>query len=198
MLNKMAFVNRSMNTFRSVKHSYAKPNRRDPDDFNKQGKIVNTRFLPDIHVYVDTSGSISEEDYEDAIKALIKMAKTLNIGLYFNSFSTVLSQTTRLHLQDRSQKEIYREVQRLPKVTGGTDYEQIWHFINRSKKRRRELSLIITDFEWSAPRRFIPHPKNLYYMPCTTMNWSTIQRNAKYFAESTTHNDPNIRKHILF
>lgn len=198
VLNKMTFVNKSMNTFRSVKASYAKPNRRDPDDFNKQGKLASTKFIPDIHVYVDTSGSISEEDYEDAVKALIKMAKTLNINMYFNSFSHIMTQTTKLHLENRSQKEIYYQVQKLPKVTGGTDYEQIWHFINRSKKRNKELSIIITDFEWSAPRRFIPHPKNLYYIPCSTFNWSTIQKNAKQFAESTMHNDPNIRKHILF
>lgn len=128
---------------------------------------------------------------------LISMAKNMNVGLYFNSFSHILSQTTRLNLKDKSKAEIYRQFQKIDKVTGGTDYEQIWHFINRSPKRSKELSLIITDFEWEAPSAFIKHPKNLYYVPCSTFDWKIITGNAKMFAQSMLHNDPNIRKHLF-
>lgn len=86
IMNKMAFVNKSMNSYKSIKSSYARPNRRNPDDFNKPGKIVSTKYKPDIHLYIDTSGSISEENYQDAVKACVHMAKKLNVNLYFNSF----------------------------------------------------------------------------------------------------------------
>lgn len=198
ILHNMAFVNTSMNTFKTTKMSFAKPNRRNPDDFNRQGKVVSTKYYPDIHVYVDTSGSISEEDYENAIRSLIAMAKKLNIGLYFNSFSSHLSQTTKLKLAGKSTKRIYAEFQKIPKVTGGTDYAQIWNFINSSKKRKEELSLIITDFEWTAPSEYIEHPKNLYYAPCDNQNWTYLTSYANEFAKSCIHNDPDIRKHILF
>lgn len=198
ILSKMAFTNKSMNVYKSVKSSYAKPNRRDPDDFNKPGKTTSTQYLPDIHVYADTSGSISEEDYEDAIRALIKMAKTLNIDLYFNSFSHCLSQTSKLHLKDKTERQIFARFQKIPKVSGGTDFEQIWHFINQSKKRTRELSIIITDFAYTAPSRYIKHPKNLYYIPCSTFSWDSITRYAEDFAKSMLHNDIKIRDHILF
>lgn len=198
VINKMEFVNKSMNTYKFVKTTFAKPNRRNPDDFNKQGKILATQYKPDIHLYIDTSGSISERNYQDAVKACIMMAKKLNINLYFNSFSDVLSQTTKLNTKDKSLKEIYKEFQRIPKVTGGTDYEQIWHFINRSKKRRREISLLMTDFEYYAPNHFVKHPKNLYYIPCSHMDWDRLTRYAESFCKSMENIDPNIRTHLLF
>lgn len=199
ILKKMSFVNTSMNTYRVQKFTFAKPNRRDPDDFNKQGKSTSTRFVPDLHIYIDTSGSISEQNYSDTMKALISMAKKLNIDIYFNSFSHIMSQTTKLHLNGKSPAAIYTQFQKVPKVNGGTDYEQIWHFINSSVKRTRELSIVITDFEYYAPSHFVKHPKNLYYIPCsvTPGEWSGIVQNADNFARTMLHNDAGIRSHLL-
>lgn len=198
VISKMATVAKSENSYKSVKMSYQRPNRRDPDDFNKMGKMVSVKYKPDIHLYIDTSGSISERNYQDAIKACIIMAKKLNVNLYFNSFSHVMSQTTHLHTRDKGVAEIYREFQRVPKVSGGTDYEQIWNFIEADKKRKRELSLLITDFEYCAPNRPVKHPINLYYAPCSNMDYDYIKRCAEDFCRSMMHNDPKIRKHLLF
>lgn len=198
ILSKMTVQGMTMNVYKSSKQSFAKPNRRDPDDYNKQGKVVSTKYQPDIHLYIDTSVSISERDYEDAVKACIAMAKKLNINMYFNSFSHVMSQTTRLHLEGKSKAAIYKEFQKVPKVNGGTDYEQIWNFINRSKKRVRELSIIISDFQWTARSAYVRHPKNLYYIPCSTLSWDAIVRDADSFCKSAVHNDPGIRARILF
>lgn len=197
VLAKMHTQMKSENSYKSVKMSYARANRRDPDNFNLQGKVVSTVYRPDIHIYLDTSGSISEQNYQDAVKACIKMARKLNVNLYFNSFSHVMTQSTLLKTKDRSVKEIYREFQKVPKVSGGTDYEQIWEYIEASKKRKRELSLIITDFEFTARSSYIKHPKNLYYLPISNSNWRDITYWAEQFCKSMRHIDPNIRKHIL-
>lgn len=197
VLNQMAFVNRSMNVYRTIKPTFNMPNRRDPDDYNKQGKTFSTRYKPDLHIYVDTSGSISEENYQSTLKTCIGIAKKLNIDIYFNSFSDHLSQTTKLNLHNRTVAQIYKSLSQIPKVTGGTEYRNIWEFINQSKKRSRELSIVITDFEYVAPTKFIKHPKNLYYVPCSKKDWNVMQMNGKYFCESMLHNDPNFRKHIL-
>lgn len=198
IISKMAFVAKSENVFKSVKASFAKPNRRNPDDFNRQGKVISVKYSPDIHLYIDTSGSISERQYEDAVKGCIKMAKKLNVNLYFNSFSHVLSQCTKLHTKDRSSVQIYKQFRKVPKVTGGTDYEQIWNYINNSPKRKRELSLIITDFEYTPPNMYIKHPDNLYYIPCSHMDWDIITNEATSFCKSMMRNDPDIRKKLLF
>lgn len=198
VMKKMVNVNKSDNSYKSVKMSFARPNRRDPDDFNKQGKVVSTKYKPDLHIYLDTSGSISEKNYQDSIRALIKMAKALNINLYFNSFSHVLSQCTHLHTKDKSSNQVYAEFQKIPKVGGGTDYEIIWNYINMSKKRQRELSLVITDMDCYAPNHYVKHPKNIYYIPCSKMDWNLIKSAAMSFCKSMQNIDPNVRQHLLF
>lgn len=198
IIKKMGVVNRSENSYKSVKMTFQKPNRRDPDDFNKKGKSVSVKYYPDIHLYVDCSGSISEDYYRDAVLACMQLARKFNINMYFNSFSSYLSQCTKLKLKDKTLKQAWAEFQKVVKVSGGTDYEPIWRYINQSPKRRREFSLIITDFEWFAPRQFIEHPKNLYYMPCTGTNYQQLMHYAESFCKSVMHNDPDIRKHLLF
>ena len=198
VISKMETVAKSENSYKSVKMSFQRPNRRDPDDFNKMGKMVSVKYKPDIHLYVDTSGSISERNYQDAIKACIIMAKKLNVNLYFNSFSHIMSQTTHLRVRDKSIDAVYREFQRIPKVSGGTDYEQIWNFIKANPKRKRELSLLITDFEYTAPNHSFKHPINLYYAPCSHMNYDAIKQCAEDFCRSMMANDPKVRKHLLF
>lgn len=198
VIARMANVAKSENSYKSIKMTFARPNRRNPDDFNKQGKMVSTKYKPDIHLYIDTSGSISERNYQDAVKACIAMAKKLNVNLYFNSFSHCISQCTHLHTKDKSKSQIYKEFQKVPKVTGGTDFEQVWHYINRSPKRRRELSILMTDFEYSAPNHYVKHPKNLVYIPCSHMDWDSIINSAQWFLKSMQHIDPTCRKKILF
>ena len=198
VLTKMASVARSQNSYKDVHRSYMRASRRNPDDYNIAGKSTTTKYKPDIHLYIDTSGSISERNYQDMVKACIQMARKLDVDIYFNSFSHMLSECVLLPMKGRSAKQVYTQFQKVPKVSGGTDYEQIWNYINQSRKRRRELSLIITDFEYNAPRKFVKHPKNLYYVPCSHVDWSNLIYYAEQFCKSAKHIDPAIRSHLLF
>ena len=197
ILSKLAYVNHSQNVYKSTKMSFARPNRRDPDDYNRQGKVVSTRYRPDIHLYVDTSGSISEAQYQDAVKACIALARKLDVNLYFNSFSHIMTTSVMLQTKGCSPKQIWRQVQKVPKVHGGTDYEQLWRYVAASKKRRRELSIIITDFEYYPPKHHVDHPRNIYYLPVSHVDWDRLVSAASSFSASMTHLCPDIRKHIL-
>ncbi|MBT8162934.1 MULTISPECIES: hypothetical protein [Arthrobacter] len=197
VLKRMGKVNRSQNIFRKSRTTFLKANRRDPDDFNKAGRITSVSYMPDLHVYVDTSGSITEANYQEAVLMLIKIAKKLNVNLYFNSFSHVLSQETLLRVENKSITQIWQEFRKVPKVDGGTDYLQIWNYINASAVRRRRLSLVITDFEWRVPGTREDHPKNLYYAPCSAMDWNSMVRSAKHFAKAMKHIDPAIAQRLL-
>ena len=198
VLKKVATTNRTENTYKETKMTFARSNRRDPDDFNKQGKITSTRYKPDIHIYLDTSGSISERHYQDAVKSLIKFAKKLNVNLYYNSFSSYLSPTTKLNLKNKSISEIYKEFNKIKQVSGGTDYVPIWQYINMSKSRQKELSLIITDFEYYCPNEYIKHPKNLFYLPVSCVDYKRLCMSAEMFCKSMKHIDSNCRKKLLF
>ena len=196
-LKRMSQVNRSQNIYRKVKSSFVKANRRDPDDWNKPGRIVSTHYMPDIHVYVDTSGSISEENYQQSVIMLISMAKKLNVNLYFNSFSHLLSQEVLLRTANKSVSQIWNEFRKIPKVSGGTEYKQIWDYINMSPARKRRLSLVITDFEWHPPTTRVEHPKNLYYAPCSSMDWQTITHWAHKYVTNMHHIEPAIAQRML-
>lgn len=196
-LSRMKQVNKSMNAIKKVKTTMSRANRRDPDDFNKPGKSVSTHYLPDLHIYLDCSGSISEDNYQDSVIMLIKLAKKLNINLYFNSFSRELSQTVLLKTQNKSTAAIWREFRRIPKVSGGTDFGQVWDYINEHSKRRERLNLMITDFEWWPGTSRREHPKNLYYAPVSNMNWDIMVRSIEMFTKSMRHNDPAIHQKLI-
>ena len=121
----------------------------------------------------------------------------MNVNFYFNSFSHYMSQTTKLRLKDRSLNDIYKEFRKIPKVSGGTDYEQIWHYINRSQKFSKEVSVVISDFKYTAPNHYVKHPRFLYYAPISTSSWKYITVAAENFTKSMLTICPNIRKHIL-
>lgn len=194
---KQGRVNKSSNIYKAVTMTFNKPNRRDPDNFNLQGKSVSTHYKPDIHLYVDTSGSISEANYLEAVMAAIAMAKKNNVDLYFNSFANVLSQTIKLHTRDRSVKQIYEQFKKVIKVTGGTDYVPIWQYINQVPRAQREIAFCVTDFEWTPPNRFVKHPSNLYYIPCGQTNYEVMKRYAERFIRAMQSIDPNIRNRVL-
>jgi hypothetical protein len=197
VLRRMGKVNKSQNIYRTTKTTFLKTNRRNPDDFNKPGRITSVQYMPDLHIYIDTSGSISEENYQEAVLMLIKIAKKLNVNLYFNSFSHMLSQETLLKVENKSTRQIWNEFRKVPKVTGGTEFKQIWDYINASPKRKRQLSLMITDFEWPPPSRREEHPPNLYYAPCSAMDWKYMVRSAEDYANAMQHIDPSIRQKLL-
>lgn len=191
------FILNSENAVKYKKPTFMRPSRREPDNPDKQGYTINVKYKPDLHVYLDCSGSISERDYQDAIKACIKLAKKMNVNFYFNSFSHIMSATTKLNCKDKSLKEIYNAFKNIPKVGGGTDYEQIWHYINKTQKRSKEVSIVISDFEYYAPNHYVKHPRFLYYAPISASSWKRICESARDFAKSMLGICPDIRKHIL-
>lgn len=194
---KMANVTHSDNTYKKTNTTYLKPSRRDPDNHDMKGKRTQTLYYPDIHVYLDTSGSISESNYQEAVKCLITLAKKLNVNLYINCFADAMTQCVKLHTKDKTPRQIYAEFLKIPKITGGTDFSLVWNYINMSKKRSRELSLMVTDMEYAADSHYIRHPRNLYYIPCSNMDINRIHRSAEYFLRTMRHIDPNLRRKLL-
>lgn len=198
VIKKATDVNRSQNAYKTRTKSYAKANRRNPDDIDRMGVITSTKYRPDIHIYQDTSGSISEDNYEAATRMLVEMAIKLDVDLYYTSFSHIVSQQTKVKVKGRTPEAVYKTIQAIPKVGGGTDFENVWDIINRDPVRQRQISFLISDMEYTAPTVEKNIPKNLYYLPIANMPWSIIQRLTKEFLDSTKHYRRNIRRNILY
>lgn len=199
VLTRMSKVNQSLNSIRNVTTSFVRANRRQPNDPNKPGKVISRKYLPDIHIYLDTSGSISTENYEDTIKMLITFAKKMGVDLYFTSFSHIMSTPVRLRIKDRSVNQVWKQFAAVPKVSGGTDYEQIYTFINEHPTLRRRLNLVITDFEWWPGSYHIDVPENLYYVPISVPSgyYSSLRSSAMSFVCSMKKIDPSTGSRIL-
>lgn len=199
VLTRMSKVNQSLNSIRNVTTSFVRANRRQPNDPNKPGKVISREYLPDIHIYLDTSGSISTENYEDTIKMLITFAKKMGVDLYFTSFSHIMSTPVRLRIKDRSVNQVWKQFAAVPKVSGGTDYEQIYTFINEHNTLKRRLNLVITDFEWWPGSYHIDVPENLYYVPISVPSgyYSSLRNSAMSFVRSMEKIDPSTGSRIL-
>lgn len=202
---------KTQNIYKIQSQSFMRPNRRNPDDPNLMGKITTIKYRPDIHLYIDTSGSISEPQYRDSVVNSITLAKKLDANLFITSFSHVVSATSLLKTQGRSIAQIYADFLNIPKVTGGTDYMNVWKKIEQIDKMNKktgasyQLNFIISDFEYNLPRghRFDPKSpciSNTYYAPISTnkQTWSSIVYYAKSFVKQMAKaNDPNIRARML-
>lgn len=201
----------TQNTYKTVKTSYMRPNRRKPDDFNLPGKLTTLNYRPDIHIYQDTSGSISEPQYRDSIMNLIMLTKQIDCNLYFTSFSHYVSQTVLIHTKNRSLNQIYKQFMAIPKVTGSTDFENVWRKIDMLNDfhertgQSHQINFIITDFGYSLSRghRWDSEQasvKNTYYVPISvdSRTWNEIRRWAEEFTEQMIKaGDYGIRSRIL-
>lgn len=199
------------NMYKSPRRSFMRANRRNPNNINLSGKVTAMKYRPDIHIYLDTSGSISESQYKDAVGSLIALTKKINANLYMTSFSHTISQTALLETKDKSTKEVYKSFLKVPKVGGGTEFENVWNKIDQldeiNKKRGKsyQLNFIITDFGYGLRRdrkfhKDQPSHKNTYYVPISSdpAMWKSIIHMAKSFSKQmASAGAKGVRKHML-
>lgn len=211
VINGQISRRKTENSFKTATTSFMRPNRRQPNNINLPGKSSRTAYRPDIHVYLDTSGSISESQYRDAIVNLLALTQKINTNFYFTSFSDVISETALLKTQGASLKQAYHEFQNVPKVHGGTDFENVWNKIDmlndviERSNRSFQINFVITDFGYSlnANRRWNSNQascKHTYYVPVSVDpgHWGSITRYAEYFAEEMyMAGDKSIRTRML-
>lgn len=197
VIKTMGKVNYSQNVLLTSKPSMRRANRRDPDDPNRPGRVTAKQYLPDLHAYLDFSMSMDEGNSQEAVMTMIVAAKKMGVNFYVNSFSHVLSEETLLRTKGRSPARVWKEFSAVPKVSGGTDFEQIWRYVNASASRRQRLSVVITDFGYTPPAVRVDHPSRLFYAPCGRKDWDQILHYAKEFVADMGHIEPAVGTRLL-
>ena len=188
----------SQNAYKTTTYTYMRPNRRKPLDYSLKGKSTRKSYRPDIHIYFDTSGSISEDNYKASALNIIKLAMKMDVDIYVSFFSHIITQPVRLKVKNRTAQQIFNDFVQLPKVGGGTDFNQFWNQINavdtHNKKSGKSyrINFVITDFCDRVPRDRVftsqeAAVKNTFYIPITPtkstyMDYSEIVDHAKSFA----------------
>lgn len=147
VIKKMRRLQNASNSIKKKKKSTMVANRRNPNDPNLAGTYKKNVPYADLHIYLDTSGSIQQEEYISAIQAIAEISKTLKFDIYFSSFSHILSEESFIQTKGLSEKAIVDKIINIPKVTGGTNFQLIWQNIQREKTQDR-INLIISDMEY--------------------------------------------------
>lgn len=181
-----------------TKHSFLTANRRHPDDINMPGKRKFYKYKPNIMIHLDTSGSVTEEEYKEALVSILFVAKKLNIPIYFQTFSHYITDIAYLDLRKYSVSQAYAILQRVPKASGGTEYEGVWKTIRQTPKDF--VHFMITDFEYdlSSYMKFNPREKD-----CTNTYYIGFKDSYSEYVNDFAHQmfragDYSIFSHILY
>ena len=184
---------RTMNGQKTVIKTYMRESRRDPMNIDLKGQYYKTTYTKDLHLYIDVSGSINLSMIEFALNAAADIATELKLNLFVTPFNSELyeKQTIVIPGSVISKRSALKKLKRLPISGGGTEFDNIYKFIESSKKRKNEISIIITDY-CDCPR--LPSPKTLYYMGCKGTSPKTIEN---FIRHMKTHSNQNIRSKII-
>ena len=116
-------------------YSYRRPNRRsDPNGFIRPSMIA---YAPTVSVGCDTSGSMGEKDYMEALGEIESLCKTLHCVRL--EFVTVDTQITS--------EQVVRNAKDIKLGSGGgTDMAPFFNFINEKPERKKpDLAILCTD-----------------------------------------------------
>ena len=158
-----------------------------------KGQYYKTTYTKDLHLYIDVSGSINLSMIEFALNAAADIATELKLNLFVTPFDSKLyeKQTIVIPGSVISKRSALKKLKRLPISGGGTEFDNVYKFIESSKKRKNEISIMITDY-CDCPR--LPSPKTLYYMGCKGTSPQTIEN---FIRHMKTHSNQNIRSKII-
>lgn len=172
IIKRQQQVTISKNTYVTKRKTFNRANRREPFNLNKKGVKKHTAYRPDIHIFADTSGSISERHYKTSILNIIKIAKIAKVNIYFSSFSHIISEPVYVQTKGKSAASIYKEILHIPKVSGGTDFSNVWRAIREINKREPSprTNFIISDMEYHVQkgelmRKGTAEVDSTYYVP---------------------------------
>src|SRR5699024_9406755 len=157
-----------------------------PDDTDMPGRTTVTRFKRDIHIYGDCSDSMSDDNQLSMMRVAVALARPLGSNVHFTSFSAIPSDDLRLAVQGLVFAEVWKDCLNLPKVSGRTDFSQIWRHIDSEPELRDRISLVVTDFGWKNRAYSVAHPENLYYAPVQVSDrqWPKVREWAETFIGS--------------
>ena len=122
----------------------------------------------------------------------------LNIPIYFQTFSHYITDIAYLDLRKYSVSQAYAILQRVPKASGGTEYEGVWKTIRQTPKDF--VHFMITDFEYdlSSYMKFNPREKD-----CTNTYYIGFKDSYSEYVNDFAHQmfragDYSIFSHILY
>lgn len=128
-------------------NSYDTPNRKYlPYDLIMPGPGAREELLDDVFIFVDTSGSINDEELQKALNNAYTISHDYRASISLAFWDTKVSQV----IQDIQPDEIKKRLENLEFTTGGTDINCVLDYI-KEKKLDSAAFVVFTDGEFTIP-----------------------------------------------
>ena len=145
-------------------NSHARFNRRQPLRMDLPGKV--TRLDPAVDIFVDNSGSVTDQEIVQTLTTLEKMLKKTKLTANVYSFDARV--TTKQKLHDGKKLDFRRT------GGGGTSFQCIFDYLHQHHLTKRNRIIIITD-GWGEERINDYHYQNVYWLMMTKANQLSVK-----------------------
>ena len=146
-------------------NSHARFNRRQPLRMDLPGKV--TRLDPAIDIFVDNSGSVTDQEIVQTLTTLEKMLKKTKLTANVYSFDARV--TTKQKLHDGKKLDFRRT------GGGGTSFQCIFDYLHQHHLTKRNRIIIIITDGWGEERINDYHYQNVYWLMMTKANQLSVK-----------------------
>lgn len=146
-------------------NSHARFNRRQPLRMDLPGKV--TRLDPAIDIFVDNSGSVTDQEIVQTLTTLEKMLKKTKLTANVYSFDARVTAKQKLH---DGKKIDFRRT-----GGGGTSFQCIFDYLHQHHLTKRNRIIIIITDGWGEERINNYHYPNVYWLMMTKANQLSVK-----------------------
>lgn len=146
-------------------NSHARFNRRQPLRMDLPGKV--TRLDPAVDIFVDNSGSVTDQEIVQTLTTLEKMLKKTKLTANVYSFDARV--TTKQKLHDGKKLDFRRT------GGGGTSFQCIFDYLHQHHLTKRNRIIIIITDGWGEERINNYHYQNVYWLMMTKANQLSVK-----------------------
>lgn len=146
-------------------NSHARFNRRQPLRMDLPGKV--TRLDPAVDIFVDNSGSVTDQEIVQTLTILEKMLKKTKLTANVYSFDARV--TTKQKLHDGKKLDFRRT------GGGGTSFQCIFDYLHQHHLTKRNRIIIIITDGWGEERINNYHYQNVYWLMMTKANQLSVK-----------------------
>lgn len=145
--------------------SHARFNRRQPLRMDLPGKV--TRLDPAVDIFVDNSGSITDQEISQTLTTLEQMLKKTKLTASVYSFDAHV--TTKQKLHDGKKLDFSRT------GGGGTSFQCIFDYLHQHHLTKRNRIIIIITDGWGEDQINNYHYQNVYWLMMTKANQLSVK-----------------------
>ena len=146
-------------------NSHARFNRRQPLRMDLPGKV--TRLDPAVDIFVDNSGSVTDQEIVQTLTTLEKMLKKTKLTANVYLFDARV--TTKQKLHDGKKLDFRRT------GGGGTSFQCIFDYLHQHHLTKRNRIIIIITDGWGEERINNYHYQNVYWLMMTKANQLSVK-----------------------